>query len=897
MENLSKPRPYHSISADQTLELLETSREGLSDYEVLGRLSKLGKNILPKEKKFSRLMLFLNQFNSPLMFIIIGAAIASFFVGHLTDSIFIIFVILINTIVGFIQENKAEKALEKLKKSAKFYCRVIREKRKKEILSEDLALGDIVEIQAGDRVPADGRIISSQSLKIDESMLTGEWIGVEKNEKKLDENTEINERSNMIFLGSITEEGKALFIVTATGINTQLGEISKMIKKEKETVAPIQRKFIHLSRLIGVAIIISIAVFATINVFRGEDIRSIFITSIALVVSAVPAGLLPAITVVLILGMRRLARKKALVRKLNSNETMGSVTVICMDKTGTLTQGKMQVSHVLTGGKELFRHNGGLDDIYRSDRLGLRVKVLEIATLVNDAYIENPDDEFSRWIIRGRPTDRALLLAGANAGIQKSKLEKSLSMLKEIPFNSDKKYAVHVYQTGKNQATIYFLGAPEIAVKRSSRVEINGKSDNLTSRNGKELIERVEGLTNQGLRVLACGSKKISLAGLEKYSDDEWEKEINNLHLIGFIALKDPLRQDVSQSIKIAERAGIKPVIITGDHRNTASSVVKELGYEISEDEILEGKDLEAMSDKELEKKAGKVSIFARVLPIHKIRIIRAFQSKGEIVAMVGDGINDAPALKAADVGIAIGSGTDIAKGVSDIILLDNSFSVIVKAIEQGRLIVQNIRRVIIYLMADDFSELFLFFSAIALGLPFPLYPIQILWINLVEDGFPDIALTTEKDTKGLMREKPRGLGEPILNRAYKKFMMAVFFVSGLAALGTFYFALKYFGDLEKTRTLVFALIAFDSLIFAFIVRSFKHSVFSSHIFSNKFLNGAILISLVFLLSGIYFPPFQKLLQVVPLGIGDWGIILGVSLIELFILEALKFRFLIRNKK
>ncbi len=897
MENLSKPRPYYSISADQTLEILETSREGLSCDEALGRLNKLGKNILPKEKKFSRLMLFLNQFNSPLMFIIIGAAIASFFVGHLTDSFFIIFVILINTVVGFIQENKAEKTLEKLKKSAKFYCRVIREGRKKEILSEDLTLGDIVEIQSGDRVPADGRIISSQGLRIDESMLTGEWIGVEKNEEKLDENTEVNERSNSVFLGSIVEEGRALFIVAATGINTQLGEISKMIKKEKETMAPIQRKFMHLSRLMGVAIIISIAVFATINVFRGEDLRNVFITSIALIVSAVPAGLLPAITVILILGMRRLAKQKALVRKLNSNETMGSVTVICMDKTGTLTQGKMQVSHVLTGEKELLHHNGELSNIYHSDRLELHIKVLEIATLVNDAYIENPDDEFSRWIIRGRPTDRALLIAGANAGIQKDELEKPLSLLKEIPFNSDKKYASHIYQTGKNQATIYFLGAPEIAIKRSGRMEINKKSEHLTSRKGRELINRVEELTNQGLRVLACGSKKISLDDLEKYSGDEWEKEINNLHLVGFIALKDPLRQDVSQSIKIAEKAGVRPVIVTGDHKNTASSIMKELGYEIDKAKILEGKDLELMSDKELEEKVGKVSIFARVLPIHKIRIIRAFQSRGEIVAMVGDGINDAPALKAADVGIAIGSGTDIAKGVSDIILLDNSFSVIVKAIEQGRLIVQNIRRVIIYLIADDFSELFLFFSSIALGLPFPLYPIQILWINLVEDGFPDIALTTEKDTRGLMQEKPRGLGEPILNRAYKKFMIAVFLVSGLAALGTFFFALKYFGDLEKTRTLIFALIAFDSLIFAFSVRSFKQSVFNSQVFSNKFLNGAVLISLAFLLAGIYFPPFQKLLQTIPLGISDWGIILGVSIIELFILEAFKFRFLIRSKK
>lgn len=888
---------HHSFSVEKTLEVLGTSLEGLSDFESKKRLKELGKNALPESKKFSRTLLFVKQFNSPLMLIIIIAALASFLIGHLVDSFFIIFVILINTIVSFIQENKAERALEKLKGSVKFYCRVIRNGRKGEILSEDLVVGDIVEIQAGDRVPADGRIISSQNLKVNESMLTGEWIGIEKNAEALEENASPNERFNMVFLSSIVEEGKALFVVTAIGKNTQIGEIADLVKKEKETQAPIQKKFVHLSKLIGASVLIAIVAFATLDYFRGEDIRNIIITSIALVVSAVPAGLLPAVTVVLVLGMRRLAKKKALVRKLNANETMGSVTVICMDKTGTLTKGDMQVSHVLTGEKELLQHKGELNNIYNSDKLELHIKVLEIATLLSDAYIENSNDEFSRWIVRGRPTDRALLLAGAGAGVQKEELKNSLTLVKEIPFSSEKKYTVHIYKKGNDKAVLYFLGAPEVAVKLSREVEMDDHSSPLTSQRGQELLGRIDELASQGLRILACGWKEISLKDSQEYSENDWENEIKNLYLTGFIALKDPLRQDAGQSIKIAEKAGIRPVIITGDHKHTASSIMKELGYQVNENEILEGKDLEIMSDKELQEKVGKITIFARVLPIHKIRIVRALQLNNEIVAMVGDGVNDAPALKAADVGIAIGSGTDIAKEVSDIILLDNSFSVIVKAIEQGRLIIQNIRRVMIYLVADDFSELFLFFSAAALGLPFPIYPVQILWINLVEDGFPDIALTAEKDTQGLMEEKPRDPSEPIINRDYKKFMIVVLFVSGLAALSTFYFSLKFFGDLEKTRTLVFALIAFDSLVFAFIVRSFKQVIFNMRSFSNIFLNGAVMISLTLLLIGIYFPPLQKLLRTVPLEISDWGIILGVSFIELLILEASKFTLLIKNKK
>ncbi len=903
MENLIKPRSYHSISAGRALKILKTSSEGLSDFEAQGRLNAIGKNELPKEKKFSYLKLFLSQFSSPLVFIILAAAFLSFLVGHIVDALFIVFVILINTTVGFFQESKAEKALEKLSRSVKFYCKVIRQNTKKEILSENLAPGDIVELQEGDKVPADGRVIQSKWLKINEAALTGEWLGVKKENKILSKSAGVSDQVNMVFMGTIVEEGRGIFMVTATGIRTELGKISQLVKKEKETKTPLQKKFARFSRQIGAAILAAITFFAAVYILRGEDLYTVFITSIALVVSAIPEGLLPAVTVVLALGMRRLARKKALVRKLNATEGMGAVSVICMDKTGTLTRGEMQVRHILAGVADLLDKEIKFKDtcVPGSEILGDRLKALEIAVLVNDAYIENPNDELSRWIVRGSPTTKALLLAGINAGVNKKEIEQNLSLLEEINFDSRQKYAASIYKIGKDKVVVYILGAPEKIIKASKQISDNKTSLPISSREKRKLFKKIDELTKQGLRVLACGYKEITLSEYNSFSSKiksgRSEFLLQNLSLAGIITLKDSLRDDVASSIEIAKKAGIRPVIISGDHKNTTRSIMEELGVEVNDRNILEGADLEKLDDNQLKKKVKSADIFARVVPEHKIRIVRALQSHGEIVAMVGDGINDAPALKAADIGIAVGTGTDIAKEVSDIVLLDNSFSVIIKAIEQGRLIKENVRRVMIYLLADDFSELFLFFFAIILKLPFPLYPIQILWINLVEDSFPDIALTTENDTKGLMNGRPSEAHGPILNRGHKKFMLSVFLVSGLAAFSLFYFSWKFFGDLEKARTITFALIAFDSLIFAFIVRFFRQSVFNRHIFSNKILNYAILASFIILLAGLYFTPFQKMLNAVPLGITDWGIIIGVSLLELLILERFKLWFLREKAK
>lgn len=886
-------KDFYRLSRKEIFAKLKSSEEGLTQKEFEKRLKKEGENKLSEAESVSAFKILFSQFKNPLVIIILVAMFFSFLIGHLTDAFFIVLVVLINATVGFIQEYKAEKVLKKLSQSVKFYCKVLRDGRRKEELSSNVVVGDVIILSEGDKIPADGRMTKNNGLKVNEAALTGEWLSVEKSTEIIRRETALAERENMVYMGSIVEEGSGEFIITATGSNTELGKISQLVKDEDTPRTPLQEKFLHLSKILATFVLCTIGLFATIYILRGESLYDVFITSIALVVSAIPEGLLPAITVILVLAMKRLVSKKALIRRLNATEGMGVISAICMDKTGTLTKGEMQVSHILTGTAELLGEKENLKNIYNPNGLESHLRVLEIAALVNDAYIENPQDEFAKLIIRGKHTDSALLLAGVQAGINKEKIEKRFELLQKIDFNSTNKYAARIYRLKEGKIVIYFLGSPEVVIDKSKRIHLNNSNVTIDNKKNLDLKHDVDKLTKQGLRVLGCAWKELTE---EEYGKKEYTSFLEELDFLGFIALKDPIRKDVKQSLKIAKKAGIKTFVITGDHKNTVRAIVNELGMNVGEEEILEGKDLDRLSDKKLAESVKRVRIFARVSPEHKIRIVRALQKNGEIVAMVGDGVNDAPAIKASNIGISVGTGTDIAKEVSSIVLLDNSFSVIVKAVEQGRVARENIRRTMIYLIADDFSELFLFFFAVIIGLPFPLYPIQILWINLVEDSFPNVALTTENDTTGIMEEKPIKPDEPLLGAIYKKFIIAVFVVSSLAAVSVFYFFYKITGDIDKTRTVVFALVAFDSLTFAYIIKSFRHSIFNLKTFSNRYLNGAIVLAVLMLVGGIHVPFFQAILKVSPIGLSQWGIILGISFAELVILEIAKYLFIIRNR-
>ncbi len=881
-------RPWHSLSLTAIFQLLETRKEGLSPDAIKERLARYGENFLPRERSYSKLKLFLSQFNSLLIFILLAAGGISLFIGHYSDAAFITIVLFINTSVGFYQENKANASLQALRSLMTISARVLRGGNLTEIDSSGLVPGDVVLLQAGDKVPADARLIEQRGLKVDESSLTGEWVAVSKSVGDLPEDTPLADRKNMVHRGTIVEDGSATALVVATGSQTALGGIVSLLKETRERKTPLQQKIASLSRIVAVFVLSISALVMLLGFLTEKSFTEIFIASLALTVSAIPEGLLPAITVILTLGMRRVLKENGLVRKLIANETLGSVTVICTDKTGTLTEGKMQVSHILTGTNELL--SNGRDPILRiehADGLESHLLALKAAVLSGEAFIENPDDEFHAWIVRGRPTDRALLVAGTQAGLSKKKLEKESPRIDRIGFNSEAKYSASLHERPDGGKTLYVVGAPEMLAARSVDFHVDGTKERLDSAVHKKLLAKLETLTRHGGRVVACAHREFPKSTV---FSEPLEHYIDHLTLVGYIALKDPLREDARDSIALTKRAGIRTILITGDHRLTAQSIAAEVGIEATDERVLEGKDLDAMSDEELSRRARTTAIYARVSPGHKLRIVLALEKNREVVAMIGDGVNDAPAIKAADVGVAVGSGTDVAKEVADIVLLDNDFKTIVKAIEQGRLVFQNIRKVFVYLVADDFSEVVLFLIAMALGLPLPLLAAQILWINLVEDGLPDIALTTEQETEGIMDEKPRDPDEPILNRPIREWMAAIFLITGAAAFLTFFFTLKTTGDIGETRTLIFALMCVDSLIFAFSVRSFKQSLFRKDIFSNRLLVGAVAIDVLLLLAAIYLPPLQYVLSTEPLHLTGWFLILATSAVEILLIEWFKKR-------
>ncbi|MFH1575451.1 MAG: HAD-IC family P-type ATPase [Candidatus Nealsonbacteria bacterium] len=870
---------WHTISLENVFTETGGRKDGLTGSEATEKLERFGRNSLPQEKPYSKIRLFLSQFNSPLMYILLVTVVIAFLLKHYSDAIFIVVVLLINTTVGFYQENKANQSLLALKKMVRIRTNVLRDGYEKEIDSEELVVGDVALLKSGDKVPADGRIIESKWLKINEASLTGEWMGVKKDP--------FSEEANMVFMGTIVDEGWATILITDTGINTKIGEIVSLLKKTKERKTPLHKKIASLSRIAGAFILSIIFAIIIIGYFKEKSLADIFVTALALAVSAIPEGLLPAITVILVLGMRRIFKQKGLVRKLAATETLGSVTVICTDKTGTLTEGKMQVSHILTSTKELMQDNiNGLANGKKVNGVESHILALKIATLANDAFVENPDEGLQRLIVRGRSTERALLLAGMQSGLNKRELEKQYPVLDRISFSSEYKFAATLHSKNEKKNMLYAIGAPEEIIARSIYLDVDGRKEKLGVIEAEKLMAKLETLTQKGLRVLACAYKDYD-AKTEYRNLTELVKELS---FVGFIALKDPLRKDAKESILITKKAGIRTVIVTGDHRLTAKAIAEEIGLETKDENIIEGKELETINDDELKEKSKTISIYARVSPRHKLRIVDALQSNGEVVAMLGDGVNDAPALKSADIGVAVGSGTDVTKEVADLVLLDDNFKTVVKAIEQGRVIFTNIRKVFVFLVADDFAELFVFLASMLMGLPLPLLPAQILWINLVEDGFPDIALTTEQETKGVMTEKPRNPDESILNKPIKLWMTAIFFITGFAAFLLFFFFWKLTGDLGRTRTIAFALMCFDSLVFAFSVRSFKRSIFRKDIFSNRYLVGAVILAAVLFISALYLAPLQKLLATQPLALMDWLIILSVSLIEILLIEFFKKR-------
>lgn len=883
---------WHSLSIEKIEKDLNIdTKTGIKSADVLARRQKYGINELAQEEKFKTFKIFISQFRNSLIYVLIIALVITIFLNDYVDAIVIALAVLVNVILGFIQERKASNVLQLLRKTATPEAIVLRGGTPHQISAAEVVVGDVVIFREGDRVPADVRIIKSDQLKINEAPLTGESWPVDKKTGVLPPSAQVFDRNNMAFLGTSVVGGSGRGVVVSVGQNTELGKISLQISEIKEELTPLQKKIKRFSFLLAVFI----AVIALVILFAGlllkKDFLEIFLTSVAVAVAAIPEGLPVGVSVALAIGMQKILKKKGLVRKLNSVETLGSATVICTDKTGTLTEGQLQVNSILTANTFLEKegkHFKKLD--LRSEES--HVKVLKIGALVSDVFIEHVGaTELGRHIFHGDPLEQAVVSAALHAGLNKVDLEEIQPRVSYQPFDPNKKYSASIHRFG-DRDVLYVMGAPENILSASSFVDIDDRNEKIDKNWTNALSEKLDEFTKRGLRVVAVAYKFLD-GDRHDFDKDEFVKD---MVFTGFIGFSDPLRIDVKESLEAAKKAGLRSILITGDHKNTAITIAREAGFIFEDGNILEGKDLDAMSDKELEKNIDKILIYARTVPAHKLRIIKAWQARGETVAMTGDGVNDAPALKAANIGIALGSGTEVAKQASDIVLLDDNFGVIVAAIRQGRIIFDNIKKIIVFILKDAFTEVNLIILSLVFQLPLPILPAQILWVNLFQDSLPSFAFAMEPGEEEVMNERPKNKNSSLMDREMK----ILIFIYGLSADLFLFLAFVIFNnkegyDIEHTRTLIFMLLALQSLAGIFSLKSLRKSIFKINIFSNVYLILAFFIGILMMIAAVYFEPLQELLRTTPLTGIDWLVVVIFAIFNVIFIEIIKLFF--RNRK
>jgi len=888
-----KKNNWYSLQKEQVSQELDTSLEkGLHPDQVKEKLMTHGHNELIGKKGATLWSMLIEQFKDFLVLILIGASAVSAAIGELTDSVVIILIVILNAALGVIQESRASKALEALKKMAAPEAKVIRDGHIVEIPARDLVPGDLVLIEAGNYVPADLRLIESVNLKIDEASLTGESVAVEKNaDAVFQDDVPLGDRSNSAFMGTVVTYGRGKGIVIGTGMNTEIGIIAEMLESYQEEETPLQGKLAELGKILGIASLAVCAIVFLLGVVRGVPILEMFMTAVSLAVAAIPEGLPAIVTIVLALGMQRMARRHAITKKLHAVETLGSTTVICSDKTGTLTQNEMTATQIYVNEKLFsisgegykpqgeFTHNS--NEIKPDDEPELKL-LLTIGCLCNDSKLDKGDpNQANSWRIIGDPTEGALIVAAAKANIYPQELS---SRLQEIPFDSDRKRMTTFHKQGDNIVALV-KGAPDVMLDLSSKFLKNGKARDLTSEDRETILKVNHDMASEALRVLAFAYKNIDEIP-EEPEPSNIEKDMTFVGLIGMI---DPARPEAKEAISICKAAGIRPVMITGDYKDTAVAIASELGMVEDESKVLTGAELNNLTDEELNNIAQDVSVYARVSPVHKLRIVSAIKQKGHIVAMTGDGVNDAPALKKSDIGIAMGiTGTDVAKETADMILTDDNFASIVSAVEEGRVIYSNIRKFIFFLLSCNIAEILIIFLAMLLGLPVPLKPTQLLWLNLLTDAFPALALGMERKEPNIMNMAPRNPDEPIMDKRMKWQIIIQSFFMTVAVLGVFTFSLKHSSDIDTARTYAFATLIFSELLRAYTSRSEVYSVFKIGVFSNKYMVGGTLISFLLLLTVVYVPSLRTVFDTVQLSFYDWDIIVAFGLIPFVAAEVSK---------
>ena len=879
-------KQYFSQTVSDSAQNLKVDvSKGLSAQEVAKRTQEYGSNRLEGGKEKSVLQMALEQLKDFLVLILMAAAIISIGLGEALEGIVILAIVVLNTFLGVYQENKASNALKALKEMASPHAKVLRDGQVVEIASSEVVPGDVVILEAGDYIPADLRLIEAVNLKVDEAALTGESVPVEKDAKViLPEDASLGDRINCAYMGTVITYGRGRGVITDTGMKTQMGNIAGMLNSAEEEATPLQKKLDSLGKTLGIVCLVVCAIIFMLGWWHGDGLFESFMNAVALAVAAIPEGLTVVVTVVLAMGMQKMVKVNAIIKRLSAVETLGSTTVICSDKTGTLTQNKMTIQRIYDG-KEFYDVSGtgysGVGDIIDSngnkDAEPVR-KILEGILLCNDA-IYDPKNES----IVGDPTEGAMVVLAHKAGIVKNALEEQYPRLQEIPFDSDRKLMSTFHNIG-GSTVMYTKGAPDELLRRCVSIEVGGKVEPLTEEKRQEILSANQSFAESALRVIGSAYRNVDKV------DTSFEAE-NDLVFTGLVGMIDPPREEAKEAIDVCKKAGIQVKMITGDHKITATAIGRQLGIVEGEAVAIEGRAISEMDDTQLQECVKTTNVFARVSPEHKVRLVDAVRANGNIAAMTGDGVNDAPSLKHADIGIAMGiTGTDVSKEAADMILTDDNFASIVKAVSEGRTIYSNIRKVVGFLLSCNIGEILVIFLAMLANLPVPLVAIQLLAINLITDAFPAFALGMEKEEAGVMDRAPRDPSEPIVD---KKMAIAVGIQSVFLALGTlgsFLYGYYVHGSMENgvfvpglevARTAAFLTLVLGELLRAYSARSEKTSVFKMKVFENSYLNKCVLFSLLFLIASIYVPFLQPIFSTVPLVLDEMVVALLLAFVPM----------------
>ncbi len=883
---------WHSQSIeDVSRDLGADPEKGLSSEEVARRLAQHGSNLLPERGATSPWKLFADQFRSLVIGVLVGAAIVSGLLGEWGDAIAILAIVLLNGVLGFVQEHRAERALRALRKLATPSSRVLRDGVLREVPAQDLVPGDVVHVEAGDHVPADARLVRSHGLRTQEAARTGESVPVEKTSAPVGSSGEVvavGDRRSMIFLGTSAVAGRGVSMIVATGPDTELGKVAGLLERAGERETPLQRRLDRFASWLVYACLVIVSVVFVLGLVRGVPLLEMFLTAVSLAVAAVPEGLPAVVTIALALGVQRMVRRHVLIRKLPSVETLGCTSVICSDKTGTLTQNEMTVRALVVGNREIrvtgdgyaprgeFHSSEGRLEPTSDAELLL---ALRIGALCNGASLAPGGG------IVGDPTEVALLVAAAKAGLARESLAREMPLVAEIPFDADRKRMTTIHRDARG-VVAFVKGAPEALLPRCTAHVDGGHERPFLLADRARLEAASARLAGDALRVLALAYRKLA----EAPPDPTPEAIEHDLVLVGLVAMKDPARPEAREAVETCRRAGIRVVMITGDHRDTAVAIARDLGFHGPEDRALTGDDLERTSDADLEREVNGLSVYARVSPEHKLRIVRAWRKRGAVVAMTGDGVNDAPAVKEADIGVAMGrTGTDVTKEAADMVITDDNFASIVAAVEEGRGIFDNIRKFIFYLLSCNAGEIFTMLLAALLGWPLPLLPIHILWINLVTDGLPALALGVDPVQPGLMERPPRRNDEGVFTRRFLSDVLGVGALIAILSLAAFALPLHLEDhDVGRARTAAFTVLAVAQLFHAFNCRSDRESIFQLGLVSNWKLVIAFGVSLSLQIGVVTIPFIQPLFETVSLSLVDWVLVVGLASAPLWVVEAAK---------